>query len=211
MASKLRSQGSRRGEYKGEHMVLSKTRDGQNNQAMPDAQTASIQKLSLSEDQWQVVLEYYRLSNQTALSTADIHSIGSTWEKAEKDRKLAQALVTVDNIKPPCLKNERLLSEDKDLRISLSEHTSVIAEERLKQFKGDYGEVDLQKPYVVTICPDGSGFTYRNISNVGEDGLIDVNEIQKEVNGVCQKCNYKAQDHRTFFVFNDKSALPTVG
>ena len=103
---------------------------------LSDIQKATLNQLFLSEEQLVIVSEYYRLTNEPHLSASDAYQLGNLWKQVENDGALIKALTIIDDLTPPYLEDEQLISEDKDLRAYLSEHISVIAEETLKQCEG---------------------------------------------------------------------------
>ena len=178
---------------------------------LSDLQKGTFNQLSLSQEQLTIVSEYYRLANEPHLSASDAYQLGSLWSQAEKDRSLAAALTLIDDLTPPCLDNEQLLSEDKPLRAYLSEHISVLAEESLKQFKGTQEELDTEASYVTLLCPDGSGIVYMKIEN---GRFVNLNELEAQLHPIdqkiCSQCNQPFSKHEKFLSVEGRSPQPTA-
>lgn len=167
---------------------------------MTDIQRAKFCQLNLSEECQKLVSDYYQMSTRDNISTIELNQLGHIWRQAEKDEQLTQALVLVDELEPPCLKDDVLLSADRDLRTHLSEHVPVMAEEKLKQFRGDYEELDTQKPYVTMFCPDGSGIVHIPIDR---DGVVSLDDLEELYQKTCNRCNKKFETHEKFIFLGD--------
>ena len=170
---------------------------------LSDIQKATLNQLSLSENQLAIVSEYYRLTNEPHLSASDAYQLGNLWKHVENDGPLIEALTLIDDLTPPCLENEQLISEDKDLRAYLSEHISVIAEETLKQCEGTQEKLDTDTSYVTLLCPDGSGIVHMNIEN---GKFISLDELDQKI---CKRCNEPFSKHEKFLSVEGQSPQTT--
>ncbi|MEM9400750.1 MAG: hypothetical protein AAF984_11130 [Verrucomicrobiota bacterium] len=171
---------------------------------LSDIQKETFNQLSLSEEQLVIVSEYYRLVNETHLSASDAYQLGNLWKQVENDRPLIEALMLIDDLRPPCLEGDQLFSEDKDLRAYLSEHISVLAEENLKQFEGKQKELDTNTSYVTLLCPDGSGIVHMNIEN---GRFISLDELDQKI---CRRCNKPFSKHEKFLSVEGQSPQTTA-
>ena len=180
----------------------------QDSKNIPEAQRVALFGLQLSAEQKNSALEYYKISSKASLSDVEVRRLGEIWEQAEIDQTLGQALTALDSFRPKTLKDEELLSEDKDLRAYLSEHLSVLAEERLaKNSKSNRKELDTEIPYIAMICPDGSGIVYKNIQEDGFTRLDDVSLTFGEE--VCERCNKKHVGTENLIFFPRTAFSPT--
>ena len=170
-----------------------------------DLQKATFKRLSLSRNQLVVVAEYYRLANKSCLSASDTYQLASLWSHAEQDRELVTALALIDDLISPCLDNRQLLSENKNLRAYLSEYIAVLAEEKLKHFKGIQEELDADASYVKFLCPDRSGIAYMKIQN---GRFINLSEIGTANQQICSLCNQPFSKHERFLSIEGHSPQP---
>lgn len=157
---------------------------------------------NLSERQRTIVFEYYKLSSQEQLSHEDIYRLSAIWQMAESDLKLTQALSFVDAIYA-AENSENSLANNQNLRAFLSEHISVIAEERFNELTGDQEELD-QNRHITFLCPDGSGFV-----NVNFEPGEPLN-LKKLLDTVCERCNSKFSEHKDLIVVGDQFMSPTA-
>lgn len=189
-------------------MFSNSVRDSRDTEKIPEAQTAVLHGLDLSIEQTDFMLEYYKLTSQASLSSQEVHRLGELWEQAETDERLTQAFTCLDSFRPSSLKDDDLLSEDKDWRTYLSEYIAVLAEEQLmKKSGGNHQEIDLNSPYMAMLCPDGSGIVYRNIKDDGFVRLDDVSQIFGEE--VCDRCGTKFAGHENLIFFPKTAFTPT--
>lgn len=189
-------------------MFSNSVRDSRDTAKIPEAQIVALHGLELSEEQTDYMLEYYKLTSQATLSSRDVHRLGELWEQAETDETLTQAFTCLDSFRPNSLKDDDLLSENKDFRAYLSEYIAVIAEERLmKNSGGNHKEIDLNSPYVAMLCPDGSGIVYRNIKDDGFVRLDDVSQTFGE--DICERCGTKFAGHENLIFFPKTAFSPT--
>lgn len=188
-------------------MVFNSVRDSREATKIPEAQTVALHGLKLSIKQTDFMLEYYKLTSQPALSNQEVHRLAELWEQAETDDTLTQAFTCLDSFRPNSLKDDDLLSEDRDLRAYLSEYIAVLAEARLiKDLGGNQKEIDLNSPYVAMLCPDGSGIVYRNIKDDGFVRLDDVSQTFGEE--VCDRCGTKFVGHENLIFFPKTASSP---
>ena len=186
--------------------MVSSTIDSQYLSLLSDIQKAMFHQLNLSDEQQALVSEYYQLSTQINLSQADLYQLGCIWRRAEKDKQLTQALVLIDDLKSECLKDDVLLSDDRDLRAHLSEHIPVLAEENFKRFRGMQEELNPQKSFITMLCPDGSGIVQINLD---EGRFISLDDIYQQV---CERCNATFAEHERLMFFSGESvSLPKSG
>jgi len=160
-----------------------------------------IRQDNLSEGQKAILFEYHQLSSQTKLSHDDIYRLSTIWQMAESDLTLTKALSFIDAFHASNTDGQSL-AEDKDLRAFLSEHISVIAEERWHQLNGNQEEL---KPsgHITLLCPDGSGFVSINLEPGKPMSLSGV------LDKVCGRCNTKLSEHQDFIVLGERSMSPT--
>jgi hypothetical protein len=189
-------------------MFSNTVRDSRYIAKIPEAQTVALHGLDLSQEQTDFMLEYYRLTSKASLSSNELQRLGELWEQAEEDEKLTQAFTCLDSFRPSSLKEDDLLSEDKDERAYLSEYIAVLAEERLMNNSGgNCKEIDLNSPYVAMLCPDGSGIVYRNIKDNGFIRLDDVAQTFGEE--VCERCGTQFAGHENLVFFPRTAFSPT--
>jgi hypothetical protein len=157
-------------------------------------QRAMFNKLGLSERQQTFVAKYHRILIQTELSDEDLSQLSGIWENAETDEALTEALCLIDELHVNCLDCEELLSEDHDLRTSLSESVAIMAaeEHRISQCQRHEG----QEMHVLVLCPDGSGTAAMNIPN-GDF-------VRQNGDHICDRCKKRISDHETFFYFRNR-------
>lgn len=189
-------------------MVFNSVRDSREAAKIPEAQIVALHGLELSTEQTDSMLEYYELMSEPALSSQEVQRLAELWEQAETDEALTQAFTCLDSFRPSSLKDDNLLSEDRDLRAYLSEYIAVLAEARLmKSSGGNQKEIDLNSPYVAMLCPDGSGIVYRNIKDDGFVRLGDVSQTFGEE--VCERCGTKFAGHENLIFFPKTAFSPT--
>ncbi len=155
---------------------------------LPEELKSCLADLSLSKTQRELVSYYYQLSLKPTLDPAEVSQLGDIWGQAEIDTLLTDALLVVDEVSIEVLEGEALLADDKNLRAHLCEHVPAYAAKKLRQFQGHYMQIDLQKPHVIGLCPDGSGFVQQNIP---EEGLS--MEAMKDY--LCNHCHTKLTKH----------------
>lgn len=160
-----------------------------------------IRQQNLSEGQKAIVFEYYQLSSQRSLSHDDIYRISTIWQAAEDDASLTQALIFIDNF-IAAENPSQTSASDRDLRTFLSEHISVIAEERLKRLDGNQEELN-PSGHITLLCPDGSGFVSINLVP-GEP--VSLGEILEKT---CGKCKFKFSEHKDYIVLGDRPMSST--
>lgn len=155
-----------------------------------EAKKAMIEGLNLSEAQESFVWRYYELSIRPTISDKDVSQMEYIWEKAADDPQLAEGLGLIDDLHPPCLTGEDLISDNQNVRACLSDHLPLVAQEKLKRSKGELEELETDNPFMTLFCPDGSGMVQIGIQTAG---FVHIKEDQR-----CSRCYAKFADHEKF-------------
>ena len=171
-------------------MFTNASLDSGNLKGLAQVQKAALRQMNLSSKQLSVLDHYCYLTNLIKASEADIEKLAATWKRAETDEALTRALALLDETQMEAFKDSDLFADDSDLRTFLSEYVPATAKTKLKQLHGDRGQVDPEKPHLVMLCPDGSGFVQRSIPG---EGYLDLSEI-------CESCNASFHYHQSHIV-----------
>jgi hypothetical protein len=171
-------------------MFTNASLDSGNLKDLAQLQKAALRQMKLSGRQLSVLDRYCHLANLTETSEADINELAATWKRAENDEVLTRALALLDETQVESLKGSELLADDGNLRAFLSEYVSVTAEAKLKRMHDDREEIDPEKPHLMMLCPDGSGFVRKAIP---KEGYLDLSEV-------CESCSASFHNHQSYIV-----------